>query len=131
MATDERSYATGKRKDAVARVWIAPGPGNVLVNGMGLTEYLERPQLEQWVLAPLTVVGKTGQVNIKAKVSGGGKTGQAGALRHGIARALVDMDPGLRSLLGQHHMLTRDPRVKERKHAGFRSARRAKQFSKR
>ncbi len=131
MATDERSYATGKRKDAVARVWIAPGTGAVLVNGMGLTQYLERPQLEEWVLAPLAVVGKSGLVNIKAKVHGGGKTGQAGALRHGIARALVELDPELRPVLGQHHMLTRDPRVKERKHAGFRSARRAKQFSKR
>ena len=131
MATDDRSYATGKRKDAVARVWVSPGAGAVLVNGMGLTQYLERPTLEGWVLAPLAVAGKAGLVNIKAKVHGGGKTGQAGALRHGIARALVAMDPELRPALGQHHMLTRDPRVKERKHAGFRSARRAKQFSKR
>ncbi|MBC7289532.1 MAG: 30S ribosomal protein S9 [Armatimonadetes bacterium] len=124
-------YATGKRKNAVARVWIKPGTGRVLVNGLELREYLERPQLEAWVLQPIEVAGKTGQVDVKAKVCGGGKAGQAGAIRHGIARALVEMDPALRPILSQYRMLTRDPRMKERKHAGFRSARRGKQFSKR
>ncbi|MCD6351981.1 MAG: 30S ribosomal protein S9 [Armatimonadetes bacterium] len=131
MATIERFYATGKRKDAVARVWITPGTGRVLVNGKTLEEYFERPQLALWILQPLQVAEKLGAVDVKAKVRGGGKTGQAGALRHGIARALVEMDETLRPRLSQYRMLTRDPRVKERKHAGFRSARRGKQFSKR
>ena len=132
MATaTEVYYATGKRKNAVARVWIKPGTGRVIVNGKPLVEYLERPALESWVLQPLEVAGKLGQVDVKAKVHGGGKTGQAGAVRHGIARALVEMYPNLRPLLSQYRMLTRDPRMKERKHAGFRSARRGKQFSKR
>ena len=131
MATEERYYATGKRKNAVARVWIASGTCRVLVNGKELSEYLERPQLAAWVLHPLHAAEKFGQVDVKATVHGGGKAGQAGALRHGIARALVEMDASLRPVLAQYRMLTRDPRVKERKHAGFRSARRAKQFSKR
>lgn len=131
MATVERYYATGKRKNAVARVWIMPGTGRVLVNGKELSEYLERPQLTEWVLQPLHAAQRLGQVDVKAKVHGGGKAGQAGALRHGIARALVAMDESLRPSLAQYRMLTRDPRVKERKHAGFRSARRGKQFSKR
>lgn len=131
LAAVERYYATGKRKNAVARVWIMPGSGRVLINGKPLDEYLERPQLETWVLQPLEVAGKLGQIDVKAKVHGGGKSGQAGAVRHGIAKALAEMDPSLRSTLAQYRMLTRDPRVKERKHAGFRSARRAKQFSKR
>jgi len=131
LATVERYYATGKRKNAVARVWIMPGTGRVLVNGRDLDEYLERPQLTEWVLQPLHAAQKFGQVDVKAKVHGGGKAGQAGALRHGIARALVAMDESLRPALAQYRMLTRDPRVKERKHAGFRSARRGKQFSKR
>ena len=127
----ERFYATGKRKNAVARVWLMKGTGRVLVNGKPLTEYLERPQLEAWVLEPLEVAGKAGELDVKARVHGGGKHGQAGALRHGIARALCEMSPELRPVLGQRRMLTRDPRMKERKHAGFRSARRGKQFSKR
>lgn len=131
LAAVERYYATGKRKNAVARVWIMPGSGRVLINGKPLDEYLERPQLETWVLQPLEVAGKLGQIDVKAKVHGGGKSGQAGAVRHGIAKALAEMDPSLRPTLAQYRMLTRDPRVKERKHAGFRSARRAKQFSKR
>jgi small subunit ribosomal protein S9 len=131
LPTVERYYATGKRKTAVARVWVMPGTGRVRVNGEELEEYIERPQLAAWVLQPLHAAGKIGQVDVKAKVHGGGKAGQAGAIRHGIARALVEMDATLRPVLAQYRMLTRDPRVKERKHAGFRSARRAKQFSKR
>ena len=124
-------YATGKRKTAVARVWIKPGTGRIIVNGKGLLEYIERPQWEDYVLEPLKVVGLLGKIDVKAKVHGGGKAGQAGAIRHGIARALVEMNPELRPPLKQRGLLTRDPRMKERKHAGKRSARRAKQFSKR
>jgi small subunit ribosomal protein S9 len=131
LATREAYYATGKRKDAVARVWVRPGQGRVWINGLLLSEYLERPAMEAWVLQPLAIAGKLGQLDVKAKVAGGGKSGQAGAVRHGLARALVAMDPNLRPVLSAYRLLTRDPRVKERKHAGFRSARRGKQFSKR
>jgi small subunit ribosomal protein S9 len=129
--TTDRYYATGKRKNAVARVWLLRGTGRIMVNGRPLGAYLERPQIEAWVLAPLAAAGRMGEFDVRARIHGGGKHGQAGALRHGIARALCEMDAGLRPVLGPLHMLTRDPRVKERKHAGFRSARRKKQFSKR
>jgi len=127
----ERFYGTGKRKDAVARVWIMPGAGQMTINGKPAAEYLHRAALEQVILQPFGVTETVGQFDVKAYVSGGGIAGQAGAVRHGIARALVQADEARRSVLGAAGLLTRDPRVKERKHAGFRRARRAKQFSKR
>jgi small subunit ribosomal protein S9 len=125
------NYGTGRRKDAVARVWIKPGTGNVTINGLAPLEYLNRERLVQEVMQPLRALGQEESLDVKALVKGGGKTGQAGAVRHGIAKALIEADPENRSQLGPLGLLTRDPRVKERKHAGFRRARRAKQFSKR
>jgi len=127
----ERNYGTGKRKDAVARVWITPGAGQITINGKTAAQYLHRAALEQMVLQPFVVTETMGQFDVKAYVSGGGIAGQAGAVRHGIAKALVQSDEARRSPLGSAGLLTRDPRVKERKHAGFRRARRGKQFSKR
>jgi len=125
------SYGTGRRKDAVARVWIKPGTGIVTINGLAPLDYLNRERLVQEMMQPLRALGQDESIDVKAFVKGGGKTGQAGALRHGISKALIDADPANRAQLGPLGMLTRDPRVKERKHAGFRRARRAKQFSKR
>jgi small subunit ribosomal protein S9 len=131
MLLQNQSYGTGRRKDAVARVWIKPGSGTVTINGLGPLDYLNRERLVQEMMQPLRALGLDETIDVKAFVKGGGKTGQAGALRHGIAKALIDADPENRLQLGPLGMLTRDPRVKERKHAGFRRARRAKQFSKR
>lgn len=127
----QSNYGTGKRKDAVARVWIRPGTGGITINGQAYGDYLHRTALTEMVLAPLRATGTLDQVDVKAFVKGGGIAGQAGAVRHGIAKALVEADEANRSILGAAGFLTRDPRVKERKHAGFRRARRAKQFSKR
>lgn len=126
-----RHYGTGKRKDAVARVWLKPGAGEIIINGAPLREYLHRTALEEMVLQPLRVAGVMDRYDVWAQVRGGGIAGQAGAVRHGIAKALVEEDESRRSVLGAAGLLTRDPRVKERKHAGFRRARRGKQFSKR
>lgn len=131
MLPQTSSYGTGRRKDAVARVWIKPGSGNITINGLAPLDYLNRDRLVQEMMQPLRALGAEGSLDVKAFVKGGGKTGQAGALRHGIAKALIEADPENRGTLGPLGMLTRDPRVKERKHAGFRRARRAKQFSKR
>jgi small subunit ribosomal protein S9 len=125
------SYGTGRRKEAVARVWIKPGTGVVTINGMTPGDYLAREGLVQQVMQPLRATDKDQTYDVKALVKGGGKTGQAGAVRHGIAKALVADAVENRGLLGPLGLLTRDPRMKERKHAGFRRARRAKQFSKR
>ncbi len=124
-------YGTGRRKDAIARVWIKPGTGEITINGRPYTDYLHRTQLEQMVVQPLQVTETAGQYDVKAMVKGGGISGQAGAVRHGIAKALVDLNEEYRGLLGPSGLLTRDPRVKERKHAGRHRARRGKQFSKR
>ncbi len=124
-------YGTGKRKDALAKVWLMPGAGENTINGQPARDYLKRDTLNQMVNQPLLVTERTDQYYAVCKVQGGGLTGQAGAVRHGIAKALVDMDVELRGVLGPAGLLTRDPRVKERKHAGFRKARRGKQFSKR
>ncbi len=124
-------YGTGKRKDALAKVWLMPGEGEITINGQPAQEYLKRDTLNQMVNQPLAATELSDQYHAVCKVQGGGLTGQAGAVRHGIAKALVDMDADLRALLGPAGLLTRDPRVKERKHAGFRKARRGKQFSKR
>jgi len=131
MLLQTMSYGTGRRKDAVARVWVKPGTGAITINGLAPLDYLNRERLVQEMMQPLRALGAEESLDVKALVKGGGKTGQAGAVRHGIAKALVAADAENRPKLGPLGLLTRDPRVKERKHAGFRRARRAKQFSKR
>jgi len=128
---DERPYGTGKRKDATAKVWLEPGNGEIIINDQPAAEYLKRDSLDTMVRQPLVITQTLEQYNVRSKVFGGGLTGQAGAVRHGIAKALVASNAELRAVLGPAGLLTRDPRVKERKHAGFRKARRGKQFSKR
>lgn len=125
-------YATGHRKNATAKVWLIPGgSGNITVNGRSLPDYVQRPILEMLVRQPLELTETVGTYDIKASVLGGGISGQAGALRHGISKALVEADPELRPPLRRGGYLTRDPRVKERKKYGRKRARRGFQFSKR
>ncbi|MGH6800137.1 MAG: 30S ribosomal protein S9 [Methylocella sp.] len=126
-----RAYATGKRKDAVARVWIKPGPGKALVNGKALESYFARPVLRMILQQPLGVAKRAGQYDLTVSVAGGGLSGQAGAVRHGLAKALVNYEPDLRPVLKKVGFLTRDPRVVERKKYGKKKARRSFQFSKR
>ena len=126
-----RSYATGKRKDAVARVWIQPGRGTVEVNGRGMNEYFARPVLQMILRQPFSVAGVEDQFDVKATVKGGGLSGQAGAVKHGISKALQLYEPSLRPALKAAGFLTRDSRVVERKKYGKRKARRSFQFSKR
>lgn len=126
-----RSYATGKRKDAVARVWVKPGSGKVTVNGKDMSEYFARPVLQLIVKQPAQIAGVEGQFDVMATVKGGGLSGQAGAVKHGISKALQLYDPSLRAALKAAGFLTRDSRVVERKKYGKRKARRSFQFSKR
>ena len=126
-----RSYATGKRKDAVARVWIKPGSGKVTVNGKDQDVYFARPVLQLILRQPFQVAGVEGEFDVVATVKGGGLTGQAGAVKHGISKALQLYDPALRGALKAAGFLTRDSRVVERKKFGKRKARRSFQFSKR
>jgi small subunit ribosomal protein S9 len=126
-----RSYATGKRKNAVARVWIRPGSGKVVVNGREMGVYFARPVLQMILRQPFSVAGVSGQFDVMATVVGGGLSGQAGAIKHGISKALQLYDPTLRSPLKAAGFLTRDPRVVERKKYGRAKARRSFQFSKR
>ena len=126
-----RSYATGKRKDAVARVWIKPGSGKVTVNGKDQDKYFARPVLQLILRQPFQVAGVEGEFDVVATVKGGGLTGQAGAVKHGISKALQLYDPNLRGALKAAGFLTRDSRVVERKKFGKRKARRSFQFSKR
>ena len=126
-----RSYATGKRKDAVARVWIKPGSGKVTVNGKDLDSYFARPVLQMILRQPFQVAGVVDQFDVMATVKGGGLSGQAGAVKHGISKALQLYEPGLRGALKAAGFLTRDSRVVERKKYGKRKARRSFQFSKR
>lgn len=126
-----RSYATGRRKNAVARVWLKPGSGQIVVNGKPGPEYFARPVLQMIINQPFTVVDREGQYDIWCTVSGGGLSGQAGAVRHGLSRALTHMEPMLRSALKKGGFLTRDSRAVERKKYGKRKARRSFQFSKR
>ncbi|MGR3486177.1 MAG: 30S ribosomal protein S9 [Paracoccaceae bacterium] len=126
-----RSYATGKRKDAVARVWIKPGSGKVTVNGKDMPVYFARPVLQMILRQPFTVAGVEGQFDVTATVKGGGLSGQAGAVKHGVSKALQLYDPSLRGALKAAGFLTRDSRVVERKKYGKRKARRSFQFSKR
>ena len=126
-----RSYATGKRKNAVARVWIKPGSGKVVVNGKTMAEYFARPVLQMILRQPFTVAGVDGQFDVMATVAGGGLSGQAGAVKHGVSKALQLYEPGLRAALKAAGFLTRDSRVVERKKYGKAKARKSFQFSKR
>jgi small subunit ribosomal protein S9 len=131
LAADARIQATGKRKSSIARVIVRPGGGQVAVNGRNLDEYFPRQYLRTMVRQPLVTTGYEGTVDVQVRVRGGGITGQAGAVRHGIARALTEIDPDLRSELKRRGLLTRDARIKERRKAGLKKARKRPQFSKR
>jgi len=126
-----RYYATGHRKNATAKVWLMPGTGNITVNDKPLDEYVKRKTLEMIVKQPLEVVGLADKYDVMARVLGGGISGQAGAIRHGIAKALLAVNPELRTTLKRMGFLTRDPRVKERKKYGRKRARRGFQYCKR
>jgi small subunit ribosomal protein S9 len=126
-----RAYATGKRKDAVARVWIRPGSGKVIVNGKPMAEYFARPVLQMILRQPFQIAGVEGEFDVTATVKGGGLSGQAGAVKHGVSKALQLYEPTLRGALKAAGFLTRDSRVVERKKYGKRKARRSFQFSKR
>ena len=126
-----RAYATGKRKNAVARVWIRPGNGKIEVNGRDSPVYFARPVLRMLISQPFVMADRLGQFDVWATVKGGGLSGQAGAVRHGISKALMFYEPGLRPVLKQGGFLTRDSRVVERKKYGKAKARRSFQFSKR
>ena len=127
----DRVYATGKRKNSVARVWLKKGDGKISINGKSIEKYFSRPVLQMIVNQPLEVIQGIGGYEIKATVKGGGLSGQAGAIRHGISKALTYYDLGLRPALKKVGFLTRDSRVVERKKAGLAKARRSYQFSKR
>ena len=126
-----RAYATGKRKDAVARVWIKPGSGRITVNERTFETYFARPVLRMIVQQPLKVAGRANQYDLVVTVAGGGLSGQAGAVRHGLSKALTYYEPELRAVLKREGFLTRDSRVVERKKYGRKKARRSFQFSKR
>ena len=126
-----RSYATGRRKNAIARVWIKPGKGAITVNGKTAPVYFARPVLRMMIAQPLQVADRQGQFDVVVSVKGSGLSGQAGAVRHGLSKALTYYEPGLRSVLKPHGFLTRDSRVVERKKYGKAKARRSFQFSKR
>ena len=126
-----RAYATGRRKDAIARVWLKPGSGKILVNGREQEVYFARPSLRLVINQPFDVSDRKGQYDVVATVKGGGLSGQAGAVKHGISQALTRFEPALRTVVKQAGFLTRDPRVVERKKYGRAKARRSFQFSKR
>ena len=126
-----RAYATGKRKNAVARVWIKPGPGKITINARAVEVFFARPVLRMLIQQPLVATNRNGQYDVVCSVSGGGLSGQAGAVRHGLSKALTYFEPDLRSVLKRGGFLTRDSRVVERKKYGRAKARRSFQFSKR
>ena len=126
-----RAYATGKRKDAVARVWVKPGKGVVTINGKDMEQYFARPVLKMLINQPFEVTNRVNEFDVVCTVKGGGLSGQAGAIKHGIAKALNDFEPELRAALKQAGFLTRDDRTVERKKYGRAKARRSYQFSKR
>lgn len=128
---EQRFYATGKRKTAVARVWLKPGSGAVVINRRSVDEYIDRETSKMIIFQPLTLTGTFGKLDISVNVQGGGESGQAGAIRHGISRALLEYNPEFREVLKRAGFLTRDSRVKERKKYGLRSARARFQYSKR
>jgi small subunit ribosomal protein S9 len=131
MAVLDRFYGTGRRKTSVARVWIKPGSGRVVVNRRAFDDYFPRETLRMIIAQPLQLTNTQGQVDVLVTVKGGGPTGQAGAVRHGIARALVRLDDALRQPLKKAGFLTRDPRMRERKKYGQPGARQKFQYSKR
>jgi small subunit ribosomal protein S9 len=131
LAADARYHATGKRKTSVARVILRPGTGTYTINGRPLDEFFPRTTLQRTARQPLETAGYETRMDVVAKIHGGGVSAQAGALRHGVARALVEADPNLRGELKRHGFLTRDARAKERKKAGLKKARKRPQFSKR
>lgn len=126
-----RSYATGKRKDAVARVWVMPGKGNITINEKSIDQYFARPVLKMIINQPFEITNRMNEFDVVCTVKGGGLSGQAGAIKHGISKALNEYEPELRSVLKQAGFLTRDDRVVERKKYGKAKARRSYQFSKR
>ena len=126
-----RAYATGKRKNAIAKVWIKPGSGKITINDRDQTVYFARPVLRMMIAQPLEIAQRASQFDVVVSVQGSGLSGQAGAIRHGIAKALTYYEPGLRPVLKPHGFLTRDSRVVERKKYGRAKARRSFQFSKR
>jgi small subunit ribosomal protein S9 len=126
-----RAYATGKRKNAIAKVWIKPGKGVVTINGRDQEIYFARPVLRMMIAQPFQVTDRVGQFDVVVSVQGSGLSGQAGAIRHGLSKALTYYEPGLRPVLKPHGFLTRDSRVVERKKYGRAKARRSFQFSKR
>jgi small subunit ribosomal protein S9 len=126
-----RAYATGRRKDAIARVWLKPGSGKIVVNGREQEVYFARPSLRLVINQPFDIADRKGQYDVVATVKGGGLSGQAGAVKHGISQALTRFEPALRTIVKQAGFLTRDPRVVERKKYGRAKARRSFQFSKR
>ncbi|MDR1983000.1 MAG: 30S ribosomal protein S9 [Holosporaceae bacterium] len=126
-----RAYCTGRRKESVARVWVKQGNGDIIVNGRKVFDYFARSTLQALVLQPFSVANRVGQYDVFCTVCGGGLSGQAGAVRHGISKALVDYEPSLRSIMKSAGLLTRDSRTVERKKYGLMKARRSFQFSKR
>jgi small subunit ribosomal protein S9 len=126
-----RAYATGKRKDAVARVWVKPGGGKIVINTREIDVYFARPVLRMLIQQPLVATNRSSQYDVTCTVSGGGLSGQAGAVRHGLSKALMNFEPDLRGALKKGGFLTRDSRVVERKKYGRAKARRSFQFSKR
>jgi small subunit ribosomal protein S9 len=128
---EQRFYATGKRKTSIARVWLQPGTGRIVINKKPSEEYLDRETSKMVIAQPLTLTGTLGKLDISVNVLGGGISGQAGAIRHGISKALLELNPEYREVLKRAGFLTRDSRVKERKKYGRKSARARFQYSKR
>ena len=131
MNTENIYYATGKRKTAIARTWLKPGKGEIIINNRPVDDYFKTPSAKILMMQPLVLTNTLGSYDIKVRVLGGGISGQAGAIRRGITKALIDIDPDLRQILKKAGFVKRDPRVKERKKYGQKGARARFQFSKR
>ena len=131
MNTENIYYATGKRKTAIARTWLKPGKGEIIINNRPVNDYFKTPSAKILMMQPLVLTNTLGSYDIKVRVLGGGISGQAGAIRRGITKALIDIDPDLRQILKKAGFVKRDPRVKERKKYGQKGARARFQFSKR
>lgn len=131
MNTENIYYATGKRKTAIARTWLKPGKGEIIINNRPVNDYFKIPSAKILMMQPLVLTNTIGSYDIKVRVLGGGISGQAGAIRHGITKALINIDPDLRQVLKKAGFVKRDPRVKERKKYGQKGARARFQFSKR
>ena len=127
----DSKYATGRRKKSIAKIWLKRGSGNIYINGKKISDYFKKQNLQKAVFRPLTIVKRENEFDVRCSVKGGGLTGQAGAIIHGLARALVEFEPELKSTLKKEKLTTRDSRTVERKKYGRRKARRSFQFSKR